>query len=103
VGSVTSTPTPDQALYLDNNYFDPTKGPLGMDVRVDAAGEVKVMVFNVAGEEVVKLVDQNLAAGNYRFNWDGTNTPGSIVGNAVYFFVVVQPSGNTVKKVIVLR
>jgi len=70
---------------------------------VDVAGQVKVMIFNIAGEEVVKLVDQNLAAGNYRFSWDGTNSSSSIVGNAVYFFVVVQPSGNTVKKVIVLK
>jgi hypothetical protein len=102
-GSVTSTPTPDQALYLDNNYFDPTKGPLGMDVRVDQAGGCKVMIFNIAGEQVLKLVDQSLAAGNYRFLWDGTNSPGSIVGNGVYFFIVTQPSGNTVKKVIVLK
>jgi hypothetical protein len=100
---LTSTPTPDQALYLDNNYFDPTKGPLGMDVRVDVPGNVKVLIFNVAGEEVVKLVDQTLSAGNYRFSWDGTNRNSSLVGNAVYFFVVVQPSGSTVKKVIVLK
>ncbi len=100
---MTSTPTPDQALYLDNNYFDPTKGPLGMDVRVDQAGGCKVMIFNIAGEQVLKLVDQSLAAGNYRFLWDGTNSPGSIVGNGVYFFIVTQPSGNTVKKVIVLK
>ena len=72
-------------------------------MRVETAGNVKVMVYNIAGEQVVKLVDQTLAAGNYRFSWDGTNTPGSIVGNAVYFFVVIQPSGNTVKKVIVLK
>ncbi len=102
-GSVTSTPTPDKSLYLDNNQFDPSKGPLGMDVRVDTAGNCKVMIYNIAGEQVVKLVDQALAAGNYRFSWDGTNSPGSIVGNGVYFFVVVQPSGQTVKKVIVLK
>ena len=103
LGSLTATPTPDQGLYLDNNYFDPTQGPLGMDVRVETAGNVKVMVYNIAGEQVVKLVDQTLAVGNYRFYWDGTNQRNALVGNAVYFFVVAQPSGNTVKKVIVLK
>jgi hypothetical protein len=103
VGSATVTPTPDQALYLDNNYFDPTKGALGMDVRVDVPGNVKVMIFNIAGEEVMKLVDQSLSAGNYRFSWDGTNSHSALVGNAVYFFVVTQPSGNTVKKVVLLK
>src|SRR5262249_3409429 len=102
-GSLTITPTPDVALYLDNNSFDPTKGPLGMDVRVERAGNCKVMVYNFIGQQVIKLSEQSLAAGNYRFNWDGTNTQGSMVGNGVYFFVMVQPSGNTVKKVIVLK
>ena len=62
-----------------------------------------LLVFNMVGEEVAKLADRSLSAGNYRFNWDGSNSAGSTVGNGVYYFVVVQPSGNTVKKVIVLK
>jgi len=72
-------------------------------VRVDVAGQVKILVFNLAGEEVEKLVDQQLNAGNYRFNWDGRNRAGTLVGNAVYFIVIEQPSGNTIRKVIVLK
>jgi hypothetical protein len=102
-GSVTSTPTPNTALYLDSNYFDPTKQPLGMDVRVDVAGQVKVLVFNIAGQEVEKIVDQALASGNYRFSWDGRNKAGDMVGNSVYFIVIQQPSGKLIRKVIVLK
>ena len=74
-----------------------------MDVRVDTAGEVKILIFNIAGEEVEKLADQQLNPGNYRFSWDGKNHNGDITGNAVYFVVVEQPSGNTIKKVIILK
>jgi hypothetical protein len=102
-GSVTASPTPNRSLFIDNNYFDPSKGPLGMDVRVDKPGTVKVIVFNIVGEEVLKLMDQNMAVGNYRAYWDGTNHQNAVVGNAVYFVVVDQPSGNTIKKVIVLK
>ena len=91
------------ALYLDKNFFNPTQQPLGMDVRVDVAGEVKILIFNIAGGEVEKLADQQLNSGNYRFSWDGRNRNGDMTGNAVYFVVVEQPSGNTVKKVIVLK
>lgn len=72
-------------------------------MRVDTAGEVKVLIFNIAGEEVEKLVDQQLNVGNYRFFWDGRNRAGAMTGNAVYFVVVEQPSGNTIRKVIVLK
>ncbi len=102
-GSVTSTPTPDDLLYLDFNYFNPTQQTLGMDVRVDKAGEVKVMVFNMMGEQVVKLMDQTQNQGNYRVAWDGRNRKGEIVGNAVYLIVTDQPSGHKVRKVIVLK
>lgn len=102
-GSVTSTPTPNAALYLDENFFNPTQQPLGMDLRVDVAGQVKVIVYNIVGEEVDKVLDQNLAAGNYRVFWDGHNRGNTLVGNAVYFIVVEQPSGNMVRKVIVLK
>ena len=72
-------------------------------MRVDMAGEVKILIFNLAGEEVEKLADQQLAVGNYRFSWDGRNRAGTLVGNAVYFIVTEQPSGNTIRKVIVLK
>jgi flagellar hook assembly protein FlgD len=74
-----------------------------MESRVDVAGEVKILVYNMAGEEVEKLADQQVSPGNYRFSWDGRNKAGALVGNAVYFVIIQQPSGNTIKKVIVLR
>ena len=102
-GSLTSTPTPQLALYLDENYFDPTNQTLGMDLRVDNAGQVKVWVFNMAGEEVAKLRDEYDNPGNYRVYWAGLNSSNALVGNAVYYIVVQQLSGNTVRKVIVLK
>ena len=74
-----------------------------MDLRVDTAGNVKVLVFNMVGEEVVKLRDQTDSPGNYRVFWDGKNRFGDMVGNSVYFIVSQQPSGNLVRQVIVLK
>ena len=74
-----------------------------MDMRVDVAGQVKVMVFNLAGEEVVKLLDLYENVGNYRVFWDGKNRFGEMVGSAVYFVVIVQPSGHMTRQVIVLK
>jgi len=74
-----------------------------MDVRVDTGGEVKILIFNIAAQEVVKLVDQQMNPGNYRFSWDGRNSSGAMVGNAIYFLVIEQPSGSMIRKVIVLK
>jgi hypothetical protein len=101
--TTTPSPTPNAPLYLDQNFFNPNNQSLGMEVRVDTAGEVKILIFNIAGEEVKKLADQELSPGNYRFSWDGRNSAGAIVGNGVYFVIVEQPSGNVIRKVIVLK
>jgi hypothetical protein len=103
VALASPTPTPNVALTLDLNFFNPSQQQLGMNLKVDQAGQVKVMVFNITGEEVVKLLDQYENAGNYRVSWGGRNKNGDMVGNAVYFVVIVQPSGHTIKQVIVLK
>jgi hypothetical protein len=102
-GSASPTPTPAIALYLDYNSFNPTNQTLGMDVRVDVAGEVKVIVCNMAGTEVRKILDTNLGVGNSRAVWDGKNSSGGLVGNGVYFVLIQTPSTKLVQKVIVLR
>jgi hypothetical protein len=102
-GSVTATPTPNVPLYLNQNFFNPTQSTLGMDIRVDQAGEVKLEVFNLAGERVRKITDQTESQGNYHFNWDGRNDAGALVGNGVYLVVIQTPSGKKVQKVIVLK
>jgi hypothetical protein len=102
-GSVTPTPTPNIPLYLNQNFFNPSQNMLGMDVRVDQAGEVKLEVFNLAGERVRKIMDQTESQGNYSFNWDGRNDAGGLVGNGVYLVVIQTPSSKKVQKVIVLK
>ena len=74
-----------------------------MDMRVDRSGQVKILVFNIAGEEVVQLLNKNESQGNYRVDWDGKNTNGETVGNGVYFVLIQQLSGLTTRRVIVLK
>jgi flagellar hook assembly protein FlgD len=100
---VTATPTPDKELYLDQNFFNPDIQPLGMDIRVITAGQVKVSVYNLAGESVVKLLDRYENPGNYRVYWDGKNRNGAKVGNSLYFILIQSHDGHMIRQVIVLK
>lgn len=66
-------------------------------------GRVQVLVYNIAGEKVVDLLDQVLTAGNYQYSWDGRNYRNSILGNGVYFVLVKTPTGSLTRKVIILK
>jgi flagellar hook assembly protein FlgD len=91
-------------MYLSDNYFDPAAGAaLGIDVLITQGGPVKIIVYNMLGEEVVKLLDQNLNQGSYHYSWDGRNRSGDFAGNGVYLVLIEQPSGNFTRKVIVLK
>jgi len=74
-----------------------------MDVKVEQPGQVRVMVFNIAGEQVVKLLDQNEVVGNYRVYWNGLNKNGALVGNGVYLLIIETPTGRMIQKVIILK
>ena len=90
-------------IYLDTNVFNPNTAPLGMDFRVDTPGQVRIIVYNIAAEVVARVLDENKAQGNYRVYWDGRNKSGEVVGNAVYFVIIQEPSGHMVRRVIVLK
>ena len=100
---LTATPTPNYPLYLDGNVFNPQQKQLGMDVRVYQSGEVKLEVFNIAGQRVRSITDQSLQQGNFRFYWDGLNDKGALVGNGVYYVVIQTPGGTKIQKVILLK
>ena len=74
-----------------------------MDVRVDTPGLVKIVVFNIAGEQVAVVLDQFLPAGNHRAYWDGHNRFADILGNGVYIIYIKTPSGRFFQKVIILK
>ena len=74
-----------------------------MDLRVDKGGEVKVTVFNMAGDKVIRLLDQYKDPGNFRLSWDGHNQAGDAVGNGVYMVLIQTPAGTSTRKVIVLK
>lgn len=74
---MSSTPTPNAPLYLSRNYFNPLTGQsLGIDSLVARAGSVQVLVFNIAGQEVVKVADTSLPVGSCHFSWDGRTQAG---------------------------
>jgi flagellar hook assembly protein FlgD len=74
-----------------------------MDVRVDHSGRCKIAVYNIVGQQVALLLDQDEPAGNQRVQWDGKNKFGETVGNGVYFVLVQTPDGRMTRQVIVLK
>ena len=106
-GSGGEQPSPT-AYSLSQNYPNPfskstkIKYQVGIeDSQLKSAVQVspaKLVVYNLSGQEVATLVNENKAPGSYEVNWDASQlTPG------VYIYSLQCGSFKDVKKLILLK
>jgi len=56
---------------------------------------ITLTIYNLLGQEVVRLMDQVQAAGRYEVVWHGVNSRGAGVASGVYLYRIVSGSGYT--------
>ena len=99
-GSPTYTP---QAYKLSQNFPNPFNPSTKIEYAVQQAGHVTIRVFNLRGELVKTLVDQDRPSGEYSAVWDGKNDNGSSVASGQYFYQLSVGDFVTSKKLLLLK
>jgi len=61
---------------------------------------VKLVVYNLLGQQVKVLVDQYLSAGSYEADWDGLDNLGNPVSSGIYFYSLETMNNKLVRKMI---
>jgi hypothetical protein len=64
---------------------------------------VKLVVYNVLGQSVRTLVDEERYAGVHQVSWDGTNDRGDAVSSGVYFYRMQAGKFTDTKKMTLLK
>jgi hypothetical protein len=75
-----------QAYILEQNYPNPFNPVAEIQFGIPVASSVKLEVFNVLGQLVKTLVNEEKAPGYHRVSWDGTNQDGMSVPSGVYLY-----------------
>ncbi len=70
------------------NFPNPFNQETTLVYTVHTKGQLTLQIFNIIGNEVVRLVDESVGPGEYRIHWDGTNKAGRIVPSGVYLATV---------------
>ncbi|MEE9270779.1 MAG: T9SS type A sorting domain-containing protein, partial [Candidatus Krumholzibacteria bacterium] len=98
---------PQHANLLETNYPNPFNPTTHITFEIKARGHVTLRIYNVAGQLVRTLINEELAAGRYenrRFNvWDGTNDAGQEVGSGVYFYRLRATNFTQTRKLVLLK
>ena len=88
---------------LAQNYPNPFNPTTEISLDLPVAGHVSLMVFNVLGQQVRTLVDNEMPAGSHLVSWDGTSSSGNAVSSGVYFYRLETGSFVETKKMMLLK
>ena len=71
---------------LSQNYPNPFNPSTQIDFALPRSADVRIDIYNILGEKVKTLIDEQMAAGNQSVIWDGTNYDGLHVSTGIYLY-----------------
>jgi len=88
---------------LAQNYPNPFNANTEIRYKVPTDSHVTVKIFNVKGQEVTTLVNDDQKAGTYRVIWEGVDSMGREVASGLYFCQLKACDDNKTIKMLLLR
>lgn len=76
------------AYALEPNFPNPFNPQTQIRFQLPASGPVSLRVYDVLGQVVHTLVEDELPAGVHRAAWDGRDAQGRAVASGVYFYAL---------------
>jgi hypothetical protein len=83
---------------LKQNFPNPFNPTTTISFSIPVEENVSLKIFNVIGQEVAVLVNENLSAGRYSHQWNDEN-----LSSGVYFYKLVTDSFTEMRKMVLLK
>jgi hypothetical protein len=83
---------------LSQNYPNPFNPSTAISYSLPISGHITLKVFNILGNEVTTLVNEDKAAGKYNIKFEASNLP-----SGIYFYKIQTGSFSETKKMILLK
>ena len=88
---------------LKQNYPNPFNPTTEIEYFVPRDGHIKLEIFNLLGQKIQTLVDQEQKRGTYTITWDSTSEPKTSVSNGIYFYQLSAEDFEKTNKMILLK
>ena len=82
------------------NPFNPTT-----TISFDLASEpnVNITVYNVKGQKVKQLMNEQLSIGQHSIEWNGKDTNNKSVSSGIYFYKISAGKSTSMRKMLLLK
>jgi endonuclease/exonuclease/phosphatase family metal-dependent hydrolase len=87
-----------KSFSLSQNYPNPFNPSTKINFTLTETGFISLKVFNVLGNELATLVDEELQQGNHEFDFNAIN-----LTNGVYFYRLSQNNNSVIKKMLLVK
>lgn len=92
-----------ERFLLQQNYPNPFNPSTTIEYELPQDSQVILKIYNVLGQEVRVLLDENQSAGLKTVRWDGRNDSGKTVGSGVYLYRIQAGDKIQSRKMLLLR
>ena len=88
---------------LSRNYPNPFNPITNIEFSLSKAAHVKIDIFNIVGQRVRTLVDEEMKSGRYVADWDGKDEQGNSVSSGIYFYRMQADDFSDMKKMLLVK
>lgn len=88
---------------LEQNIPNPFNPITNIHFTLPGPGHVRLEVFNILGQSVIVLNDEELPAGYHNTVWNGVDNGGTPVASGIYFYRIDYDNQNQTRKMLLLK
>jgi len=88
---------------LEQNFPNPFNPQTIINYQIGIQSHVRLDIFNILGQNIQTLVNQEQEPGHYQIRWSGENLEHSRVGSGVYFYRLKAGDYVKTKKMLIIR
>jgi len=90
------------SIQLKQNYPNPFNPSTSIGFYLPSQEYVNLSIYNIKGQKIATLVDENLSEGDHSLIWNGVNEQNEIVSAGIYFYTLKTSRERITRKMIML-
>jgi len=96
-------PDVPQSLALFQNYPNPFNSATNIRFSLDKPSHISLKIYNILGQEIIELLDDEVVPGIYSIQWNGKNTFGQPVSSGLYFAKLIHKNQTKIIKMLMIQ